>query len=620
MSDERRLGRYVLDRKIATGGMAEIWLAHQAGPAGFAKEIVIKRILPHLADDTKFVEMFLDEARLAAALQHPNIAQIYDLGELDGSYFIAMEYVDGCDLEAVIQRSTDIGRFVPPPIAARLIADACAGLDYAHTFRDRGGREVGLVHRDISPQNLLLSQGGIVKIVDFGVAKATTSSHKTQTGAVKGKLSYMSPEQISAQPLDGRSDVFSLGIVLYELVTNQRPFGHESELMAVTAILNEEPPPPRTLTAAVPEELEHVIYRALAKDRDERFASASEMQLALEQYLQHQGTLLTNRDVAGYLADLFSENPSGTIPALERQAGAQLGVGGTVAGVISSATRPHASASTQTMVHEGQDDDVIPPRRGRGALIAVVLLVVAVLIGAGFGIMHVIAPAEGSGDSSTTASTTPDVATDGTPAALDDVDAAAPPAQIDTRTVANETVPPTAGDTNVATAALDAAAEPTNDAAVESDVSVGETDADELIAEIDAGTPEPDAADPMLDGDTMVAAVEPADTALVEPDAVEVAAADTAVVEQPDRPEETVEPVERPVERATTGTIRVLVTSGGRQTVYVDGRQVGTLPGRSSFTVDAGRRSVRVVGANGEEFTDTVTVTGGETSMVRVRF
>ena len=315
MSDSARLGRYILKRKIATGGMAEIWLAEQAGPAGFAKEIVIKRILPHLADDQKFVEMFLDEARLAAAFSHPNIAQIFDLGEADGSYYIAMEYIDGFDLEGIVERAIDTGHLIPVEVAARLIADAAQGLDYAHSFVDKDGKPMGLVHRDISPQNILVSKDGVAKVVDFGVAKARNKSNKTQTGAVKGKLSYMSPEQITAsKDLDGRSDIFALGIVLYELVTTQRPFGHESELLAVSAILNDAVRIPDRLTANVPGELEQIILKALDKDRDRRFQEAAEMQSALESFLARRGTLLTQRDISAYLKDLFSDDPSGGIP------------------------------------------------------------------------------------------------------------------------------------------------------------------------------------------------------------------------------------------------------------------------------------------------------------------
>ena len=259
----QQLGKYTLRQKIATGGMAEIWLSEQQGPGGFTKELVIKRILPHLASDARFVEMFLDEARLAAKLSHPNIVQIYDLGEADGSYFIAMQYIKGNDLEGIINQCNAHGERIDPPMAARIMADACAALDYAHSFADGNGNPLNLVHRDISPQNILVSEKGVVKLVDFGVAKAASSSHVTQAGAVKGKFCYMSPEQIASKPLDGRSDLFAMGIVLYELLTGRRPFGHESDMMAVTAILNQPPPPPQQFGAQLPQGLESVLFRSL---------------------------------------------------------------------------------------------------------------------------------------------------------------------------------------------------------------------------------------------------------------------------------------------------------------------------------------------------------------------
>jgi serine/threonine protein kinase len=309
MAEGTQLGKYMLQRRLATGGMAEIWLAEQRGPGGFAKELVVKRILPHLANDAKFVEMFLDEARVAAQLTHPNIVQIYDLGEVAGSYFIAMEYIRGHDLELILNASLRAGGPLDPLAAARLIADACAGLDFAHNFADSRGRPMHLVHRDVSPQNILVSDQGQVKLVDFGVAKAATSTHKTQTGAVKGKFAYMSPEQISGKPLDGRSDLFAMGIVLFELLTGRRPFGHDSELMAVTAILHHPPPDVRELNPDVPLELRDIVERALEKDPTRRWQTAEEMQAALEGVLATSGVSVGRKTLATYVGSLFSDQP-----------------------------------------------------------------------------------------------------------------------------------------------------------------------------------------------------------------------------------------------------------------------------------------------------------------------
>lgn len=330
----QQLGKYTLRNKIATGGMAEIWLSEQQGPGGFTKELVIKRILPHLASDARFVEMFLDEARLAAKLSHPNIVQIYDLGEADGSYFIAMEYIKGHDLEAIINQCNAFGERIDPGMAARIMADACAALDYAHTFADSNGHPLNLVHRDISPQNILVSEKGVVKLVDFGVAKAASSSHVTQAGAIKGKFCYMSPEQIASKALDGRSDLFAMGIVLYELLTGRRPFGHESDMMAVTAILNQPPPPPGQFGAQLPPGLESVLFRSLEKDPNRRFQSADGFQTALEQYLNGTGVLVRTKELAHYMAGLFGDGPrrSGTQLAGPALADTQLSDGFAAAG------------------------------------------------------------------------------------------------------------------------------------------------------------------------------------------------------------------------------------------------------------------------------------------------
>ena len=308
---QQKLGKYTLTRKLAQGGMAEIFLASQEGPGGFHKELVIKRILPHLADDKKFVEMFLDEARIAAQFNHPNIAQIFDLGEVEGAYFIAIEFVDGYDLSNIIERLNHFGKRVPSPIAARIISDALGGLGYAHEFKDpRTGEDLNLVHRDISPQNILVNRNGQTKLVDFGVAKAKNSSNKTQAGAVKGKFCYMAPEQIAGEALDGRCDVFAMGIVLYELLLGMRPFGEHSDLLAITAIVNQPPKNPREIDSNFPPELAEILNRALAKRPAERYPDAQAMQADLERFLQQSGKFISSREVARYLEDLFSDTPS----------------------------------------------------------------------------------------------------------------------------------------------------------------------------------------------------------------------------------------------------------------------------------------------------------------------
>ena len=306
-----RLGKYRLLKRLAAGGMAEIWLAKQHGVEGFEKLVVIKRILPNLADNDEFVQMFLDEARLAAQLSHPNIVQIFELGRSEGSYFIAMEYIHGENLRSVMKAAARAGRPMPVSHVAKVVSMACEALYYAHTKADFSGRPLGIVHRDISPQNLLLSFEGQVKVVDFGIAKAATQVQETRTGVLKGKYAYMSPEQCRGQKLDARSDIFALGIVLWELATGTRLYKQKSELMILKAITEEPTPPPTEVRQAIPAELEAIILKALAKRREDRFQTCHEMHMALEGYLHGQGQPPSPVHLAQYVSGLFPDKLAG---------------------------------------------------------------------------------------------------------------------------------------------------------------------------------------------------------------------------------------------------------------------------------------------------------------------
>lgn len=292
---QTHFGKYRLVRHLADGGMATIWLAEQTGPEGFTKELVIKRLLPKLARDSLFTQMFLDEARLASKLSHPNIGQILELGQLDGAYFIAMEFVDGLSLEQVIEAYSDHGPMLPD-LAARVIVDVLKALDHAHGATDRSGESLGVVHRDVTPSNVLVSVDGIVKLVDFGVAKAVKHHTKTQTGAVKGKYAYMSPEQVRDENVGPESDLFSVGITFFELLTGVKPFG--KELPAVSRILREESPDPREFEPSVPELYAQIIARALTKSADDRYASAQAMLLDLETALRMRNSYVSNRELS----------------------------------------------------------------------------------------------------------------------------------------------------------------------------------------------------------------------------------------------------------------------------------------------------------------------------------
>ncbi|MDP3502361.1 MAG: protein kinase [Myxococcales bacterium] len=299
-------GKYQLEKKLATGGMAEVWLARQTGIEGFNRHIVVKRILAHLAEDPEFVAMFLQEARIASRFNHPNIAQIYDLGENAGTFFIAMEFIHGEDLGRVMRRAWSTGQWVARPLAIRIVADSAAGLYYAHTRMDEQGRPLRIVHRDISPQNILVSFDGSVKLVDFGIAKAADQVSNTKSGAIKGKFAYMAPEQAGGKPLDARTDIFALGLVLYELITGVRPLKRDSEIGTLQAALEcaiEKP----SQVAEVPNTLDDVVMRALAKDPEDRYRDARQFQMALEQFLVQEGTVATSVQVSELMETIFAD-------------------------------------------------------------------------------------------------------------------------------------------------------------------------------------------------------------------------------------------------------------------------------------------------------------------------
>jgi serine/threonine-protein kinase len=300
-------GNYEIIRRIAAGGMAEVFLAKQSGLGGFERLVCIKRILPHLGDQPDFIRMFEDEARIAANLIHPNIAQIYDIGQFEGSYFIAMEYVRGEDMRRTYNAEVGRGQALPQDKAALIGMYAAAGLDYAHRQTTIDGRPLGIVHRDISPQNIIISYDGHVKIVDFGVAKAAGKVTETRSGVLKGKYSYMSPEQASGDPIDGRTDVFALGITLYEVTTGTRLFKRENELDTLHAVIEGKIKPPGRIIAAYSTDLEAIVMKALQYDPDDRYQTAAEMEQALERYLVAIHHPTSPSALATYMHDLFAE-------------------------------------------------------------------------------------------------------------------------------------------------------------------------------------------------------------------------------------------------------------------------------------------------------------------------
>lgn len=300
-------GRYQLLKKLATGGMAQIYLARQVGPEGFEKLLVVKRILPHLAENEDFITMFLDEARIAARLNHPNIVQIFDLGAQDDSYFIAMEFIHGEDVRRVWKHAERQGKPIPIPLMCRIIIDACAGLDYAHKKADQQGRPLGIVHRDISPQNILVSFEGGVKVVDFGIAKAADQATVTRSGVLKGKYSYMSPEQAGGQHIDSRTDIFALGVVLYELLTGTRLFKRATDIQTLNAVTECAIAPPSQVNSRLPRDLDAIVMKALAKNRDDRFSEARELANELEHWLLNNKLPSSSSALAAFMHDAYGE-------------------------------------------------------------------------------------------------------------------------------------------------------------------------------------------------------------------------------------------------------------------------------------------------------------------------
>lgn len=280
--DGEDFGRYRLVRMLGQGGMAEVYLGEVTGLGLFRKRVAIKRLLPHYQRNQRFVTMMGDEANIAAAIRHPNVAQVLDFGEVDGQHFIAMEYVDGPDLSTALRRLREAGHTLPVAAALYITQCVAAGLHAAHTLKAPDGRALTVVHRDVSPHNILVSYEGAVKLIDFGVAKAENNSTKTKSGVIKGKLQYMSPEQAQAEPLDGRADVFSLGMTLYKLLTGRLPFTGRNEYQIYDQILRKTPAPPRAWVPDLPERVDAIVMRALRKDPARRFDSAGDMARVLQ--------------------------------------------------------------------------------------------------------------------------------------------------------------------------------------------------------------------------------------------------------------------------------------------------------------------------------------------------
>ncbi|MBI3182540.1 MAG: protein kinase [Myxococcales bacterium] len=385
----RPYGKYFLVRKIAEGGMAEIFLAKQVGAEGFERNVVIKRMLQHLSNVPDFVGMFLDEARLAARLAHQNIIQINDLGLADGCYYICMEYLAGEDFSTVLRTAARRREYLPVGVTLSVIAGAAHGLHFAHEFTDEQGKPLNVVHRDISPSNIYVTYEGQVKLLDFGIAKAESRVTRTTAGVVKGKYMYMSPEQAEGDPVDRRADIFSLGVSLFEGLTNVRPFAHDNDLAILNAVLKCDFPRPRAVRSDLSPELEAIILKAMAPRVEDRYATAGQMAADIERFLAAGSQ---DASVRVYLRTLFGEerfNHKTRIPSLAKLAASGVDVPG-----FSNPYAPKTDAGAAVADARGAGPATIsvgaatktgPLVRPRGALFAALGGAVAVVAALGLG-------------------------------------------------------------------------------------------------------------------------------------------------------------------------------------------------------------------------------------------
>ncbi|MCP4202084.1 MAG: protein kinase [bacterium] len=340
--DEGRFGQYRLDERIAVGGMAEVWRASMLGMEGFRKTVAIKKILPHLAENSDFVAMFIEEAKLAAQLSHENLVEIYDLGKIGESFFIAMEYVDGKDLRALMNRLQRSSDQMPIGLALLIGAEVARGLEYAHTREDSEGRALGLVHRDVSPRNVLIGLDGRVRLCDFGVAKAVSSVIQTQIGALKGKLQYMSPEQASGRSVDNRSDIYSLGSVMYEMITARRLYEADNEISLLDAVRAGNFDDPRKHCPGLPQEVRRILIKALAKKPSARYQHAGVLEQDLRDLLRTLEPAPGEQTLSAFVRELLAEPVAAQAPADD---------GGTVASAISSALEEPDAATRSFQTH-----------------------------------------------------------------------------------------------------------------------------------------------------------------------------------------------------------------------------------------------------------------------------
>ena len=299
--------KYKVIRKLDSGGMAEVFLGEAEGIQGFKKSVAIKRVLPHYSENKNFIAMFLNEARLGLRLNHANIVQVFDIGRSGDTYFIVMEYVDGTDLKKVMANLRTQRDKMPIELAVFVVMEVCRGLAYAHSYKDQEGKSYQIVHRDVSPPNVLLSRQGEVKLVDFGLAKAAVQIEHTDPGVVKGKFAYLSPEVVFGKPVDQRADLFACGIILFEMLTGERLFLGKTDVDTIKLVRRCDIPSVVESNPNVPSKLEAIVNKALAKDVEDRYQRCDEMAEALAGFLFEHGLKVTSFDLQRFLDKVLSE-------------------------------------------------------------------------------------------------------------------------------------------------------------------------------------------------------------------------------------------------------------------------------------------------------------------------
>jgi eukaryotic-like serine/threonine-protein kinase len=342
-------GKYLLLERINVGGMAEVFTAKAFGVEGFERILAIKKILPTMAEDDEFITMFIDEARISVQLNHANIVHIHELGKHEDTYFIAMEYVPGRDLRTILERYRRRKEIMPTAQAVFLASKICEGLDYAHRKKDARGQDLNIIHRDISPQNILISYEGEVKLIDFGIAKAANRSQKTQAGILKGKFGYMSPEQVRGLPIDRRSDIFALGVILYEMLTGERLFVGESDFSTLEKVRNAEVPAPRQFNPNIPAGLEKVLMKALSGEADTRYQWGSDLQEDLMRFLLAGDAIYSSKHLSAYMKEAFADDILREAEKMERYASIerpeQIEATGVTGDMLRAPRRPQAGPS-----------------------------------------------------------------------------------------------------------------------------------------------------------------------------------------------------------------------------------------------------------------------------------